>query len=383
MFAIIWVLAKIFYPTKLVGKENLQKDKCIYACNHQSYVDAFLAVLKVKNKVNILAKKELFDNKVSAFIFRKLKAIPVHRGEADIGAIKKIFSVLKNNEQLLVFPQGTRKEDVEDMAALKNGTAMFAIKGNAPIVPMMFMKKPRIFRRNTLVIGKPIDISEYLKEKPTKETYAELSNVLTQKMEELFKANILKKKQIQNISISGYPCSGKSTIIEILKNKYGFDVISGGKMYRDEAAKRNLTVLGLNELAKVDRSVDIALDKTLHEEGVKNKGKKVIFDSRLAWHFVPQSFKVFVAISDKELGKRLYNSDRPIEEKCTSEEEAMKAALYRRELEKERYKELYNLDLFDMNNYDYIAINENKTAEKTAEEIYSQYINYCKNYKKR
>lgn len=382
MFAIIWVLAKIFYPTKLVGKENLQKGNCIYACNHQTNVDGFLAVLKVKNRVNILAKKEIFENKIIGFLFKKLKAIPVHRGEADIGAVKKILSVLKNGEQLLVFPQGTRKDDAQDLEKLKNGTAMFALKTNSPIIPMMFMKKPRIFRRNTLVIGKPIDVAPFLENKPSKETYEEVSALLTQKMENLYKANVIKKRQIKNISISGYPCSGKSTIIEILKEKYDFDVISGGKIYREEAKKRNLTVLGLNELAKVDRSVDIALDKTLHEEGVKNKGKKVIFDSRLAWHFVPESFKVFVAISDNELGKRLFNSDRPIEEKCNSEEDAMKAALYRRELERERYKDLYNLDLFDMNNYDFIAINENKTADETAEEIYNAYINFCKHKNK-
>ena len=251
MFGIIWFLAKIFYPTKLVGKENLQKDKCIYACNHQSNVDSFLAVLKVKNKPNILAKKELFKNKFSAWFFTKLKGIPVSRGEADIGAIKKVLSVLKNNEQLLVFPQGTRKEDAEDMTALKNGTAMFALKGKCPIVPMMFMKKPRIFRRNTLVIRKPIYLDEYYEEKPTKETYEKVSNILTDKMEKLYRANIVPKRKIKNISISGYPCSGKSTIIEYLKNNYNFNVISGGGLYREEAKKRNVTVLQLNEQAQL------------------------------------------------------------------------------------------------------------------------------------
>lgn len=383
-FALVWIFAKIFYPTKVVGRENIQKDKCIYACNHQSNMDGFLCILTVKNKTNILAKKELFKNKFIGFLFKKLKAIPVARGQADIGAVKKVLSAFKNNEQLLVFPQGTRKEDAEDMAALKNGTSLFAIKGDVPIVPMMFLKKPRFFRRNTLVIGKPIELLEYRNQKPTKENCDAVSKILTDKMEELYKTHELPKKMHMNISISGYPCSGKSTIIEHLKNKYGFNVISGGALYRAEAARRNLTVLGLNELAKVDRSVDLALDKKLHEEGVKNKGKKVIFDSRLAWHFVPQSFKVFVAISDKEIGKRLFNSNRPIEEKCESEEEALKAALYRRELEKERYKQLYNLDLFDFNNYDFIAINENRSAEETAEEIYEKYLAYCReNYKKK
>ncbi len=382
MFAIAWVLEKIFYPTKVIGKENIQKTKCIYACNHRSNLDSFIAVLKVKNRPNVLAKKELFKNKFIGFIFKKFKAIPVSRGEADIGAIKKVLGALKKGEQLLVFPQGTRKEDAEDMKALKSGTAMFALKGDCPIVPMMFLKKPRIFRRNTLVIGKPIYLEEFKQEKPSKEVYEQVSGLLTQKMEELYKAHELPLNKQMNISISGYPCSGKTTIIEYLKNKYGFSVISGGALYREEAKKRNLTVLQLNELAKVDRSVDLALDKKLHNEGVKNKGKKVIFDSRLAWHFVPQSFKVFVAINEKELGKRLFNSNRPIEEKGTSEEEALKAALYRRELEKERYKQLYNLDLFDFNNYDFIAINENRTAEETAEYIYEQYKKHCKEFYK-
>ena len=52
---------------------------------------------------------------------------------------RKNSGVLKENKKLVVFPEGTRHKDKVDKGELgetKNGVAMFAIKGKAPIVPV-------------------------------------------------------------------------------------------------------------------------------------------------------------------------------------------------------------------------------------------------------
>ena len=64
----------------------------------------------------------------------------------------------------MVFPQGTRSSK-EDIEGLKQGVAMFCLKTKAPLIPMVYLKKNKLFRRNTLVIGKPIEFDlSYSKE---------------------------------------------------------------------------------------------------------------------------------------------------------------------------------------------------------------------------
>ena len=125
-YCIAWPFIKLFYPTKVIGKENIKKGKCIYACNHQSFADAFILGIALKNQLHFLAKKELFEKKTPmSWFMKKVGGIPVSRGQADITAIKTVITTLKNDGQLLVFPQGTRKQTPEDVEALKNGCSIF------------------------------------------------------------------------------------------------------------------------------------------------------------------------------------------------------------------------------------------------------------------
>ena len=91
---LVWPFFTIFFPTKVYGKKNLIKGKCIWACNHQSNNDIFVLATKLFARVYILGKKELFKNKFVGGFLKKLGGIPVSRGEADITASKKKTSHL-------------------------------------------------------------------------------------------------------------------------------------------------------------------------------------------------------------------------------------------------------------------------------------------------
>lgn len=89
-------------------------------------------------------------------------AIPVRRGEADIESVKQVLKVLKDGKQLLIFPEGTRnKEDTQEMAEFKTGTARFAIKTKVPVVPMIYYHSPKAFRKNWLYVGEPFTLEEF------------------------------------------------------------------------------------------------------------------------------------------------------------------------------------------------------------------------------
>ena len=155
LYFLCWLPIKILFPTKIIGKENLIKGKAILCCNHQSNIDTIPIYYAGKTKVYALCKKELCNTKFKAYFMKKMRAIPVNRQKPEISSIKKCFEVLNNNYNLLIFPQGTRMK-TEEATGIKEGIAMFALKSKAPVIPMVYKKKNRIFRRNTLVIGKPI-----------------------------------------------------------------------------------------------------------------------------------------------------------------------------------------------------------------------------------
>ena len=161
---VLWLPSKIFLPTKVVGKKNLPKGGAILICNHQSALDIVLLGLNIYKKQRFLAKKELFETKAKKRFYSSLGGIPVDREKPELSTIKTCIKVLKDDQRLLVFPEGTRKK-VNDLQDLKFGFLMFALKAKKPIVPMWIDKRPKLFRFNTLRIGKPIYLNEYFDKK--------------------------------------------------------------------------------------------------------------------------------------------------------------------------------------------------------------------------
>lgn len=179
------------------------------------------------------------------------------------------------------------------------------------------------------------------------------------------------------ITISGKPCSGKSTIARGLVDKYGFERISVGDIFKEEAKKRNMSSEEFNAFLMNNPDFDYVLDQHTAQIGKEREGEKVIFDSRCAWHFVPKSFKVFVDLDEDEMTKRLVNSDREGKEKYTDPQEAKRSLLNRRRLENERYKKIYNIDIEDLSNFDYVLNSSNKTPDELVEELWTAYNEFC------
>ncbi len=169
-----------------------------------------------------------------------------------------------------------------------------------------------------------------------------------------------------HITITGNLGSGKSTICKILEDKYGFEIFSTGKVQREIAREMNITTLEMNQLMCSDRKYDTMIDDATARISRENRDKNIIFDSRLAWHFVEQSFKVFISVSLDVAAERVMNDNRGKEEKYTSITEAKEMLAARAETEDKRYKEMYNLNYFDFSNYNLVIDSTCSTPEKIA-----------------
>lgn len=179
------------------------------------------------------------------------------------------------------------------------------------------------------------------------------------------------------ITITGKPCSGKGTISKIICEKENFEYICTGDMFRqvgEELGFKNILDYQKDEKVKLmDKIVD---DKTV-EIGKTRLKDNIVFDSRLAWHFIPNSFKVFVDVSWEEAGRRLLGANRQ-NEQAKDINEATQALKERWNVENKRYLELYNVNNLDQSQYDLVVSSNNKSPNEVAETIIKKYKEFIK-----
>lgn len=191
---IVWLPMTILFPTNVKNRKNLVKGKSIVIANHQSNLDPILIANYFWRRMIYMAKKELMGNKFTKwFIGKKLGAIPVNRKSVDVSTIKEALRTLKEEKTLVIFPEGTRREEAfsDD---IKNGASMFAIKTGAPIIPMFYVKKPALFRYNKLIVGDPIYLDENIVGKASKENIEHVSALIENIMKEMKEKYSKKKK---------------------------------------------------------------------------------------------------------------------------------------------------------------------------------------------
>ena len=109
---------------------------------------------------------------------------------------------------------------------------------------------------------------------------------------------------------------------------------------------------------------------------VTNYGKEergLILDSRLAWHFIPHSFKIHLTVDNNIAAKRIFNDNIRKNEKYSSVEDAAQKLLARKNSEILRYKTLYGVDVEDLSNYDCVIDTSDSNPQKTYDLVISFY----------
>lgn len=158
-FFILYLPVILLFPTKVIHKERMPKGKAIVTCNHYSNADCLVVISKFKRKFWFLSKIELFKNKIIAFFMKSFGTIPVNRNQVAPSTFKETLTHLKKGHQVFIFPEGTRnKEGTEELHQVKQGAITFASKGDAVIVPMVIYQKPKVFRKNYIIVGEPIKV---------------------------------------------------------------------------------------------------------------------------------------------------------------------------------------------------------------------------------
>ena len=186
-FIILFPFITILFPTRVVNKKRLPKEKkqnVIIACNHMSNMDAPLLAIKFRKKFTYLAKIELFKNKLLGFFMHKFDAIPVDRNKVSLTSIKQVLNAINKHRHVCIFPQGTRSKAGEiDESVVKDGIALFSLKTGTPVLPMVILKKPKLFRFNKIVVGELIYPD--MERAKDKEYFEEFTKLIINQMNDL------------------------------------------------------------------------------------------------------------------------------------------------------------------------------------------------------
>lgn len=184
------------------------------------------------------------------------------------------------------------------------------------------------------------------------------------------------KNNFFKISLAGDLGSGKSTVGAILKDKFSAEIVSIGKIQRAMAAELNMDTCEFNKYQETHPEFDKILDGKLadYEELEGN----FIFDSRMAWHFVPSAFSVYLACDGKEAARRVIEANRQ-DETYDNVDEAYSRLLLRRQREQKRYYDFYNVDITDMSNYKLVVDTTGKTPMEVADEVVNGWKKYIEN----
>lgn len=161
-------LTVLWTRMRRIGRENIPAEGgAVLVCNHLSMWDMITVACMTRRYVCFVGKSELEKNPLVRFFVRQVKAICVDRGKPDLGAIRRMLAMVKQGELLLIFPEGTRNRHPESqpLLPLQEGTAMVALRGGVPAIPLWICGKYNPWRGLRVAVGKSIDLDEFRQER--------------------------------------------------------------------------------------------------------------------------------------------------------------------------------------------------------------------------
>ena len=174
-----------------------------------------------------------------------------------------------------------------------------------------------------------------------------------------------------NITIAGDLGSGKSTVANHLINNINYRIESAGLIFRRLAEQHGMSAKEFNQFIESNPKYDNMVDDTIKEMGANEEN--IIFDSRLAWYFVPKSFKIYMYVDVDTATERIFNDKGRVSESYSDMATAKKEIIERRESEVLRYKTFYNIDINNYSNYDFIIDTSHATKDEVNDAVLSNF----------
>lgn len=168
------------------------------------------------------------------------------------------------------------------------------------------------------------------------------------------------------ITINGTPGSGKSTLAKLLAERLGYKHYSIGDLRRAFANEKGISLAELNRRSETgDEDTDTEFDE--YQKSLRAE-KDFVIDSRLGFHFLPMSLKLFIDADEIVRAERIVGRPQS-EESAADVDEAMRMNRQRSASDTARYEQLYGVDPWDTSHYDLVLDSTHKDPETLVAEV--------------
>lgn len=167
------------------------------------------------------------------------------------------------------------------------------------------------------------------------------------------------------ITISGPPGSGKTTACTKLSEKLGLEAVVFGRIFRELAAEKHLTLSQLGDIAEQDPAIDNMIDDRILQ--MARTHDNLILESRLSAYMLTrndiEAFKIHIDASPEVRMERVGLREGETLEQATA------ATLDRQRSEAKRYMQWYGIDINDLSVYDLILNTDDMTPDEVLDAI--------------
>lgn len=170
--------------------------------------------------------------------------------------------------------------------------------------------------------------------------------------------------------------SGKGTVSKLLAEELWYEIVSIGDMKRKLAAEMWINIIEFNKMwDDPEKSAEFDLKYEEYQQNLK-LSDDIILDSRLWFYAQPHAFKILLDVDEEIAWERIFKAERDTD-KHASKKHAVAQVKERNSSDEARYQKLYNVDLWNPNNYNLVI----DTSERTPEEVLQIILDEFKAYK--
>ncbi len=170
--------------------------------------------------------------------------------------------------------------------------------------------------------------------------------------------------------------SGKGTVSKLLAKELGYEIISVWDMKRKLAAEMWINIIEFNKMwDNPENAKEFDLKYEEYQQSLK-LSDNIILDSRLWFYAQPKAFKILLDVDEEIAWERIFKAKRETD-KNTTKKHAIDEVKERNSNDEARYQKLYNVDLWNPNNYNLVI----DTSERTPEEVLQIILDEFKAYK--
>ena len=156
------------------GIENLpEKDGFMFFPNHQGLYDVLAVIEACPRPFSVVAKKEVGEIPFLKQVFACMRAFLIDREDVRqaMQVIVDVAKEVKKGRNYLIFAEGTRSKNGNQVGSFKGGSFKSATKAQCPIVPVALIDSFKPFDTNTI---KPVTVQVHFMEPLLYEEYKDM-----------------------------------------------------------------------------------------------------------------------------------------------------------------------------------------------------------------